>query len=394
MAPALKKILFVSQLPPYPISGGTWKSWNLIEGLLNEGFSVDVCCFQDPSLPSQEIKRKNLRVFSFQKKILHLHFVEIAIILFKSFFKLTPLRVLKFFDSDFLVKLKQLQKENMYEFYLFEVLSSLQYLPYLKNINKSIYIEQNIESNLVFRRRKTSSFPQNIFWFIEEKLTKKFERIYLKQVDKIFAISSEDKNKLFTSFNLSSSVLPICLPWVGKKYLSKKIKYLVFIGLLSWPENEQGLRWFLIKVWPKVKKDFPNSCLIVCGSNPSTALKLEIEQQGAEYKGFIENLDSFLEERQYDSIGVVPILSGSGIRIKILKLLQYGIPIISTSIGAEGIDRRLVEIADTNQEFVKKIRTMVLSSERRREKFHKIKKILSKDYNEQNLRSFLKRELV
>lgn len=126
---------------------------------------------------------------------------------------------------------------------------------------------------------------------------------------------------------------------------------LCFIGSLDWMPNREGLEWFLIHVWPKLVARFPKLSFHVAGRNTPMAL-LEWKISNVTMHGEVSDAGEFLNRH---SIMVVPLFSGSGMRIKIVEGMMMGKVVITTSLGKEGIEgehKKEMLIADTVQQFI------------------------------------------
>ncbi len=118
--------------------------------------------------------------------------------------------------------------------------------------------------------------------------------------------------------------------------------------------NVQGIEWFLKEIWPGIHTQFPELKFYIAGRNMPEWLK-KLGKVGIIAIGEVSNAIDFINSK---SIMVVPLLSGSGMRIKIIEGMALGKTIVSTSIGAEGIeyeDNVNILIADQPDEFVKAI---------------------------------------
>ena len=125
---------------------------------------------------------------------------------------------------------------------------------------------------------------------------------------------------------------------------------LFHLGALDWMPNQQAIQWFLEDIWPKVLEQKPDAKFYVAGRNlPDWITDLKIK--GVIIEGEVQSAADFINSKE---IMVVPLLSGSGMRIKIVEGLALGKCIISTSIGAEGIhysNNENILIADTAEDF-------------------------------------------
>ena len=112
---------------------------------------------------------------------------------------------------------------------------------------------------------------------------------------------------------------------------------LLFLGALDWRPNLEATRWFLESVWPLVRARVPGALFHVGGSNPPGDLAGRLRSEGVRFLGRVPDAREFLGS---GAAMVVPLLSGGGIRVKILEAMALGVPVISTRLGASGIAAR------------------------------------------------------
>ena len=115
-------------------------------------------------------------------------------------------------------------------------------------------------------------------------------------------------------------------------------KRLMYVGLLAWEANVQGLLWFLKEVWPKLRQAEPDLAFDIVGKNPDPRLlELTSSLTGVRLLGFVEDLDTVYRTAR---VSVAPLLFGSGMKVKVLDAMARGLPIVTTPVGAEGLDYR------------------------------------------------------
>lgn len=147
-------------------------------------------------------------------------------------------------------------------------------------------------------------------------------------------------------------LLPNCPPAQAElvnQYLTEADR-LLFIGTLEYDPNLHGLRWFLRHVWPRLRSSYPNATLDVIGEGGDGCLDIQAIS-GVQVHGYVPNPQAFWERA---ALAIVPVFAGGGTRIKILDAWQRGVPVVSTSIGVEGLDALPGEhllIADRPDEF-------------------------------------------
>jgi glycosyltransferase involved in cell wall biosynthesis len=141
---------------------------------------------------------------------------------------------------------------------------------------------------------------------------------------------------------------------------------LIFTGNMRWPPNAEAVRWLLREVWPRVRDRVPSARVLAVGADPPPDV-LALAGERVEVPGRVPELEPWFERA---SIVVIPILSGAGIRLKVLDALASGRAVVSTTMGAEGAqvtDGEHLVIADDPREFADAVvRLLEDPGERRR----------------------------
>jgi glycosyltransferase involved in cell wall biosynthesis len=128
---------------------------------------------------------------------------------------------------------------------------------------------------------------------------------------------------------------------------------------MFWPPNAEGVMWFAREGWPRVHDQFPDACFTIVGKNPPPELTRLNGSHQIEVAGYVTDLNQILAET---SVLIVPLHAGGGMRVKILDTWSWGLPIVSTSIGAEGIevcDQENILIADTIETFTQSVQRVL-----------------------------------
>jgi polysaccharide biosynthesis protein PslH len=128
---------------------------------------------------------------------------------------------------------------------------------------------------------------------------------------------------------------------------------IVTLGTLHYPPNADGIRWFAREVFPRVIWEMPQATLTIIGKNPpQDFLEMAANQSERCYvTGYVPDLVPQLEK---SAVMVVPVRAGSGMRVRILEALAHGLPIVTTTIGLEGIDAlpgRDLLVADSVEDY-------------------------------------------
>jgi glycosyltransferase involved in cell wall biosynthesis len=138
----------------------------------------------------------------------------------------------------------------------------------------------------------------------------------------------------------------------------------LFVGALDYMPNEAGLTWWAENVWPKLPSGFPP--LTVVGRGGRSALGRLSNHPGLDVVGEVSDLVPFYQQA---ALVVVPLLHGSGTRLKVLEAMAWSVPVLSTTKGAEGLDlvpNRDFAVADTAMEFARRAVALMSDLEQRR----------------------------
>lgn len=110
---------------------------------------------------------------------------------------------------------------------------------------------------------------------------------------------------------------------------------LVFVGSMNYHANIEAAEQFVRNIWPDVFRDFPDSRLTLVGSSPSSSVRDLANVPGVEVTGTVADIRPYYAQA---AISIVPLLTGGGTRLKILEAMAAGVPVISSGVGAEGLD--------------------------------------------------------
>lgn len=225
----------------------------------------------------------------------------------------------------------------------------------------------NVESQLLERYGEQYPVWSPRRWLLayEERKTRVVERGTLPAFDRVVALTDPDARRLKSL--APEARLEVVAPGVDVPDLPGTCRDeepdLVFLGTMSWPPNEEGIGWFLTEVWPHIRDAPGRPRLFVVGHDPPGWLA-NLEDRRVVVTGYVERLDEYLRPR---NVFVIPLLSGSGIRIKALEAMAAGMPVVSTSVGVEGIaveDGVHLLKADTPEAFARTVTGLLGDRER------------------------------
>ena len=192
------------------------------------------------------------------------------------------------------------------------------------------------------------------FW-----MTRKNELSIYRRFDKIYTLSDFDR-KILSGYNknLNVSVLSphVTLRDVTGGDASREPNSILFIGAMDRHVNGNAVRYFYKNIYPHIKKEIPDSSFYVVGNNPPEDIrKMAQTDNSVHITGFVEDVAPFYLKA---SVFIAPLSVGGGIIMKILDSMAAGLPVVTTTIGNEGIEavpERDILIADSPIEFARQV---------------------------------------
>ena len=152
--------------------------------------------------------------------------------------------------------------------------------------------------------------------------------------EKTFICSERDRKYLAKWGMEKVATIPNSVSIPEKNTLTEEVT-LLFIGTYSYLPNVEAAEFLIKMIWPRVHQEMPDAKLIIAGANPEKISGYGDIHNGVEFPGFVENLEELYRRTR---VVCAPILTGAGTRVKIIEAAAYGKPIVSTSLGAEGLD--------------------------------------------------------
>lgn len=365
------KILQLTYRVPFPpTDGGAIGIYNITKGLFENGCKIDLVAINTPKHSQPENAMIGLVENQYDV------FVNTAISPFRLFKNLLfgniPYNVERFISADVDEKLKELLTLNTYDFIQVEGAFVSYYINTIKkHTNSPVIVRTHNIEYVIWKRLAVNEKNPLKKWFYGHlgKRLKRFEATYYNKADGIAAITPEDKQRLI-DLKVTTDIEVIPAGVVLKKEKSNRNieqepSSLFVISALDWNPNIEGLKWFLENVWLDLLKTKPEIKLHIAGkSTPEWLMKANIPN--ATVHGFVKDAATFKQSYQ---LMLVPLLSGGGMRVKIVEGLAASKCIISTSIGAEGInytDKHNLVIADTPKEWIDSIIFYLENDEKRK----------------------------
>ena len=357
------KILLLCNKPPYPASeGGPMAMNSIISGLLEAGHQVKVLAVNSPKY---NVKESDIPEEYRKKTGIELIDVDLDVKPLKALINLFTRKsyhVERFVSKEFKTRLAELLQKEHFDVVQLEMLYMAPYVETIREHSKAMIVlrAHNVEHKIWERIAKETRFFVKR-WYINHLAStlKEYELSALETVDGIAAITRKDA----AFFRKYCSKPIVDIPYgvypeeFTPKYEIEGLPKFYHIGSMNWMPNEEGIRWFIDEVLPKTVEKVPTFVYHLAGRNMPEWLTT-LKNPNVDVVGEVPDAKAFVSSHD---VAIVPLLAGSGIRIKIIESMAMGKTVITTRVGAEGIlyneDVNLI-IAENKAKMVEAIRSI------------------------------------
>ena len=234
----------------------------------------------------------------------------------------------------------------------------------------SLVFTHNVEAEIFRRHFEVADNPiTRAIWKNQYRKMIDFEGHVLGKFDVVVAVADRDSDQFVSHYRVTE---PFVIPTgvdleffrFSEPALDRKV---VFLGSMDWMANQDGIRWFMDEVWSHIQAKVTDASMTVVGRSPPVDLVREARRRGLAwtFTGFVDDVRPHVEG---SAVSVIPLRVGGGTRLKVYEAMAMGSPIVSTSIGVEGLpvqrDRHFLEANDPHQ-FAEAVVSLLTSPEKR-----------------------------
>ncbi len=293
----------------------------------------------------------------------------------------------RFISSEFESKLAQLLKNQEFDWIQLETLYLAPYIPLIRKYTKAPVVMRahNVEHE-IWERLGRHINPIWKRWYVRH-LTRKLRLYEVRQLsnyDYLLPITDRDGERFKAlGYNGPSQVLPIGLDLGRYEPDDRSFQgpiSMAYIGSLDWIPNQEGIEWFLKEIWKPLSSRFSSLELHIAGRNTPDWL-VQLNWKNVVVHGEVPDAVDFMNRH---SLLVVPLLSGSGMRAKILEGMALGKVVLTTTVGLEGInaiDRKEVVIADTPEQFIEALEFCTRQKQALQQIGQRARRLVSTEYD-------------
>jgi sugar transferase (PEP-CTERM/EpsH1 system associated) len=204
----------------------------------------------------------------------------------------------------------------------------------------TVLFQHNVEASIWRRHVEVQTSRLARAYFAQQfRRMERFEREQCQRFDVVVAVSEEDADALRAQYDVARvRAIPTGVDTTAFAAADPALAQpgkIVFVGAMDWMPNEDGIQWFAGDVLPRIREQVPGASLTIVGRNPGPAVRRLADPAGAvTVTGTVPDVRPFLEAA---SLVVVPLRVGGGTRLKIYEAMSMDRPVVSTTIGAEGL---------------------------------------------------------
>jgi glycosyltransferase involved in cell wall biosynthesis len=370
------RILSLTQIVPYPPdSGPKIKTWHVLCYLAEQGHEITLATFVRPEEEQfvPELKRVCAQV----------HTVPIRRSRLRDVFYMAGSQLSGrpfLIERDDLAEMRSLVEGLLlrggYDYALADQLTMTQFLIPNRDGKRlqsdssprpqRIFDAHNATWTIVERMRQATPWYLRPVLQLEARRVKRYEGTLVLDFEHTFAVTSIDKQDLVNAASELSpgseqssaqkiTVIPIAVDTTRLAPIKRQTgsTNILTLGTLHYPPNADGIRWFATEVFPRITVQVPDATLTILGKNPPPDfLKMAEDNHGRiTVTGYVPELTPYMQQA---ALMVIPVRAGSGMRVRILEALALAMPIVTTTVGLEGIDARNGEevlVSDTPEDF-------------------------------------------
>jgi len=358
------KVLFISQVFPFPLDTGSRNHIYHWLKALSQKHSLDLMDLEATSSSRPALEGlPNVTVISLGKPPGR-RLRDRVLRLIRSVLSGTPATALVGVTDAAMARIKEIRKTCPYGTIVLCESSSGVYAPMLRGVAPTILLKHSVHAvDAREERKRRGAFSPR--WIIEEWVVRQFEARTCRAASVVCAVNTEDATELDRLYRLKKPTVAIPvgvdLDAFPRRVSAPRTRTIGFFGNMTWAANIDAVNWFAKEIMPEVNRTHPDAIFRVIGLG-SEHLRKSLTDPHLEFAGRVASIPEAMADI---SVGVVPIVSGTGIRFKLLEMLSMGLPIVTTSLGKLGtdcVDGQHVMVADEPTKFAEMVNLLLSDS--------------------------------
>ncbi|MBS0260687.1 MAG: glycosyltransferase [Planctomycetes bacterium] len=333
------KILIVHKQVLFPRdTGGKIRVLNVLQHLVKRHPVTYVCNLRENE--EQHVARMRdlgLRVETVPYKISKHGSPKFLISAALNLFSPRPFSVERNFDPNLRARVAAELTAEPYDVLICDTVQMFRHMQGLR-AKVNILFQHNFEAQILQRHAQVGPNPLfRAYMWTDWKKMLRFERDCGKEFDRVIAVSEPDKKLFEREYgwnNVSCIDTAVDADFFQNRDGQEVPDRVVFVGSMDWLPNQDGVKFFVRDIWPKIRAARPQATFQIVGRNPPPSVTALTSVPGVEVVGFVPDVRPYLSSA---AAFVVPLLVGGGTRLKIYEAMAMGRAVVSTRVGAEGL---------------------------------------------------------
>lgn len=336
------RILLLSVTSPFPPNNGVkMRSWAILQALADEGHEIDLVTFQDANQPaetSDELARVCRQVIWIPHKLKSVSSSRDYFGRLQHLFASTPYGTQSTKSQAMAGKISSLLSEGSIDLVLSEQTDLLVNLP--DSLPVPLVVDFHNVDYLIFERylQFEKNPAKKLYAYLESRKVRAWERIACQRSAAAMACSDHDR-ALLQKLHPAAPILAIPNVVDVESYVpqdAEDAQKILFQGGMDWYPNRDAVDFFASEIYPLIRKEMPDVRFVVAGRNPPEDFRERLSRvPGIEFTGTVPDMRKVVADA---AVCVIPLRMGSGTRLKILEGGAMAKPMVSTRLGAEGLD--------------------------------------------------------
>ncbi len=379
------QVLLLTQVLPYPPdSGPKIKTWNVIK-YLAQRHDVTLVSFVrgDQSKDVEHLRRYCRAIYTLP---IERGRVKDGVAMIRSLATGQPWMMVRDARRAMRSLVQRLSQEEAFDVVHADQLNMAQYAWHVPGARKVLDAHNAL---WLLYQRTAATMPvglRKLFLERDWRLLKRYEGRVVREFDAVLAVSEEDKAALLDAAGVTRevTVIPIAIDMDEVQPVERvpEPTHILHIGTMYWPPNIDAVLWFAREVYPLIRQQRADVQFDIVGARPpAEILALGESGTGINVTGYVEDPTPYFQQA---AAMIVPLRAGGGMRVKILNAMAQGIPIVSTTLGYEGIELAPggdLLVGDAPDAFASQILTILGNPKRARDLAVRGRRLIAEKYD-------------
>ena len=303
----------------------------------------------------------------------------------KNLLSLQPYSMTKYCRPHVARQLRELLSRDRFDVIVCDFFLTGAVIPWELSTPKVLFTH-NVEAQIWLRHFQVTRNPiwKAVSWR-EYKTIARLEERYLQQADAVLTVSDTDREtfaKIVSRNKITTVQTGVDVEYFRPAPGKEKSNVMVFTGSMDWMPNEDGILYFVAEILPLIRREISGAKLVIVGRSPSAKVRdLAAHDPNIEVTGTVEDIRPYMDQA---AVYVVPLRIGGGTRIKIFEAMAEGKPVISTTLGAEGLPvthEQNIILADRPADFAARTVELLRDPRRRESLGSAARKLVEENYS-------------